>query len=221
MDFSSTRISLSRPVTSYSRVRRLISFALRKWPRKRPYPHESFYLDLGPGPNPSADFFSIDYNWVPGIQIVCDLTKKFDPPNERVLGCYTEHFLEHIPFEDAILILKKVHACLVPGGVLRVIVPDLQIYCAAVVDENSLGSRMALPNQREICGVRTAATSLNDAVRLHGHLFLWDYSTLEIVLRKAGFDQICRQEFGRGRDPKLLKDSSSRAYESLYVEAVK
>jgi predicted SAM-dependent methyltransferase len=221
MDFSRTDFRTSRQLTSYAKVRYAISFLLRKWPIKKPYPHGNFYLDLGPGPNASPDFFNIDYSWHPGIDMVCDLTRNFHPPEGRVQGCFTEHCIEHLPFEATLHILCKINRSLVAGGVLRIVVPDLQLYCAQVVDQNTLGSDLSLPHQRSVSGICSAATALNDVVRLHGHLFLWDYATLEILLTKAGFKHVTREAFMRGKDEKLLKDSDSRAYESLYVEAVK
>ena len=62
--------------------------------------------------------------------------------------------------------------------------------------------------------------SVNRIAREDGHLYLYDFEVLAAMLREAGFVDVERQRFRRGRDPKLLLDTEARALETLYVEAV-
>ena len=63
--------------------------------------------------------------------------------------------------------------------------------------------------------------SINSVFRDHGHLYAYDFDCLALMLRKAGFDLISKEEFMKGRDKILLIDSEYRKIESLYVEATK
>ena len=47
------------------------------------------------------------------------------------------------------------------------------------------------------------------------HQFIYDFPSLEKMLRDAGFERIVRREF----DP--ARDSESRQHETLYVDAYK
>ena len=63
--------------------------------------------------------------------------------------------------------------------------------------------------------------SVNRIFRSHGHQFIYDFATLHLLLKKAGFTKIYQETFAKGNDPRLLIDRSDRAIESLYVEAIK
>jgi len=63
--------------------------------------------------------------------------------------------------------------------------------------------------------------SLNVIMRHHGHLFIYDFYTLEKILRDSGFQHVQKLSFNVGNDPVLLKDSEDRSIESLYVECQK
>ena len=53
----------------------------------------------------------------------------------------------------------------------------------------------------------------------HGHRFMFDSHSLSLILHECGFDRVAHQAYQRGADAHLLIDSSTRAWESLYVEA--
>ncbi|MEY4239824.1 MAG: hypothetical protein RL339_2425 [Pseudomonadota bacterium] len=67
-----------------------------------------------------------------------DIVKGLPVPDGSVDGLYASHVLEHLALEDMRLALKRSLALLRPGGVFRLIVPDLasaaQAYCAALGD---------------------------------------------------------------------------------------
>ena len=65
----------------------------------------------------------------------------------------------------------------------------------------------------------TPIITINRIFRDHGHQFIWDHETLCLALLRAGFTVVEKCAFGKGRDKKLLRDTPSRAVESLYVEA--
>jgi hypothetical protein len=62
---------------------------------------------------------------------------------------------------------------------------------------------------------------INGIFRNYGHQFIYDFETARLLLEEAGFTEITKQSFGKGRLDALLKDSKHREHESLYVEAVK
>jgi hypothetical protein len=74
MDFSNTKISLSRPFSDYSKVRTLYGHILRGRKFQLRRIKERKYLNVGCGPKPLRGFLNLDYLWVPGIDLCWDIT---------------------------------------------------------------------------------------------------------------------------------------------------
>jgi predicted SAM-dependent methyltransferase len=103
------------------------------------------------------------------------------------------------------------------GGVLRVAVPDGELYLRNYFADRSW---MLERRRRQF---RTPMEVLNEVARqTHQHHYMYDYETLSLWLREAGFSSVVRVSFRQGRGPsELLIDSEKRAFESLYVEATR
>ncbi len=73
----------------------------------------------------------------PGV-IAWDLRRGIPFAENTFSVVYHSHFLEHLPRKAARTFLSECHRVLIPGGILRVVVPDLQLlvfsYQAAVRD---------------------------------------------------------------------------------------
>lgn len=177
------------------------------------------YLDVGCGPYPNiCDFVNLDYEWRPGVDVCWDIVKKPYPfLDNSFKGIYTEHCLEHIGLEHLRNNLMEFYRMLKPGGILRIIVPDGELYCRLYIDQLN-GSTSELPYQQQYI---TPMARINGLFRNHGHLFIHDFQTLKILLENTGFVQVNKCKFREGFDNILLKDSEYRRAESLFVEAVK
>src|SRR5262249_2376228 len=105
------------------------------------------------------------------------------------------------------------------------IVPDFQIY----VDGYNLFRKtgeLSMPYGSEDAreredGIYSPVMSVNRIFRSHGHQFIYDFPTMAVMLKKAGFINIAKVYFGHGANQSLILDTPSRAVESLYVEAQK
>jgi SAM-dependent methyltransferase len=68
-------------------------------------------------------------------EIVCwDLRRGIPYPTGTFDVVYHAHFLEHVPRDAARALLAECHRALRPGGILRVVVPDLQTLAAAYLN---------------------------------------------------------------------------------------
>lgn len=214
------RVNFKRPVLSYSKVQIAISKLIRG--RKSFIDKKSIngkvLLNVGCGPYPNPGFINLEYSWHPGIDICWNIvTKPYPLADNSLEGVYSEHCLEHIPYESCFNNLKEFHRMLKPEGTLRIIVPDGETYCSLYLKKLSdPGTMMPYGEQEE-----TGMISVNRIFRSHGHQFIYDFTTFKLLLEKAGFTRISKQEFGKGRDARLLIDRPKRAVESLYVEAIK
>ena len=119
-------------------------------------------------------------------------------PPESCAGLYGSHVLEHLALDEFRTALANCHRLLRPGGILRVVMPDLEyiveryvgrkdrepaIAAAEFMRESVLGeeSRPRRPMQR-----------LADAIGNSRHRWLWDYAALADEMQRAGFVRIRR-----------------------------
>lgn len=218
MSFSS--ISRSRPILSYSKVQLAMAYLTRGKTVfiKRNNFKDKILLNVGCGPFPKDNFINLDYEWRPGLDICWDITKKAYPlTNEKVEGIFTEHCLEHIPYEKCIENLKEFYRLLKPGGTLRIVVPDGEIYCD-LYQRRKTDKTVTFPY---VTVDEAPMVSINRIFRGHGHLFIYDFEVFRRILGEAGFRNIKKEAFRQGRDERLLIDRKEREVESLYVEATK
>ena len=206
-----------RTLTSYSKVQYLIGNLIRGW-RAGIRKKESKLLNVGCGPNADKNFINLDYWWTPDIDVCWDIVKKKYPIRDGSLeGVYTEHCLEHIPFKSFKENCKEFFRMLKSKGTVRIIMPDGEIYLDIYQDRKK-GSSKQMPFEE---GYETPMGRINGIFRNHGHLFIYDFETVEKILRDVGFVEIKKVSYQVGRAPTLLIDTEWRRIESLYVEAVK
>lgn len=217
MDFSRTKFAFSRHPLSYSKVRALAGPAMRVFPiRKRPQLAQ--YLNVGAGPHAKPDFFNIDYDYHPGIDLFWDLKNPLPIAANSIGGIFSEHCLEHLAFETTQSVLQDFYRVLQPGRSVRISVPDGEIYARAYVEGHAMPFA---PDESAADPSWTPMQSINQAFYGHGHRFIYDFRTMQNCLHCAGFVRIEKCSFGAGRDTRLLIDQPSRRLESLYVEATK
>jgi predicted SAM-dependent methyltransferase len=134
-----------------------------------------------------------------------NVAKRLPFGNSSVGNLYSSHMFEHLTPDAAMRCMEECLRVLMPEGVLRIAVPDLDQIVRAYDPENP--ERM----------LETLFELKNGAKNRHW----WHYNeqSLTRTLRRAGFRQAYRCEFRQGRcsDIEIV---DSRA-ESLFVEAVK
>tara|TARA_R110002072_G_scaffold241723_1_gene400591 strand:- start:494 stop:1177 length:684 start_codon:yes stop_codon:yes gene_type:complete len=222
------KFSWNRPITSYTKFHQLYNrFITPLIINKKIFVSSSLtngkeYLQVGCGYNIYPDFINTDIEWKPSV-IPWDISeiKKNNYPiqNDILTGIYTEHCLEHIPFESVKDNLKEFYRILKPGGTVRIAVPDGELFID-LYNRYRKGETVDFPkpdNRPE----PTPMISINRIARSHGHLFMYDFETFKHLLEEAGFKDVIKETFRHGRNQKLLVDSDLRRDESLYVEATK
>jgi ubiquinone/menaquinone biosynthesis C-methylase UbiE len=135
---------------------------------------------------------------------------------------YTSHFLEHIPWNKATRVVHEVYRVLEPGGVFRVVVPDLVLAGERYLEETKRQVDCArFSREAHDRFMRTVAGGHFNRVRPGGgHLYAYDFPTLFSVLEKSGFVRIRQCSFQESpvREMGLLEN---RPGDSLHIEATK
>jgi predicted SAM-dependent methyltransferase len=172
------------------------------------------FLNLGSGPKGRNDgqWVNVDGFKDRNVHFLLDISRRLPFPEGTFKGAFCEHVLEHFSLEDGERVAAEVRRILAPGATLRLIVPDAEKVVRLYVE-----SPHDLINYRGEGG--TAMEAVNSFFRQrYEHQFLYDWQTLEKMLKRAGFTQVQRVEFGKGRAHEIIIDDQKYAWESLYVD---
>lgn len=137
---------------------------------------------------------------------------------------YSEHFIEHISFQDAVQWLKEMRRLLKVGGLLRLSTPDLHRYAGGYL--NGSDGFFDLHRRRlQDMGMKDVpsrpAWMMNQIFRFWGHQWIYDFDELRLALAAAGFakEAVLQCSFRQGQVPEVCAlDLPIRSDESLYVE---
>ena len=161
-----------------------------------------------------------------------DIARGLPLADGNAQGVYCSHVLEHVPRDDIPAVLRNTFRLLRPGGVFRLVVPDLQRRVARYLASASGGDAMAADTLIESCLLgtrrrpRTPASWLRQQFGRSAHLWMYDFAALRYLLVEAGFDQIRRCTLGDSDDPMFaLVEEADRFYEAgeaeLAIEAIR
>ena len=147
-------------------------------------------LHLGSGKQHLEGWVNIDNQQLPGVDRVLDVTQGLG--FEDVGFVFAEHFIEHLAYVDALVLLRECRRVLRDDGVLRLSTPNLDWVWASHY-------RLGLDDSDQV----KACFALNLAFHGWGHQFLYNERTLAATLRDAGFADVVRCAYGESGHPEL------------------
>lgn len=143
-------------------------------------------------------------------------------PKSSVSVFYSSHVLEHFDQVDANLFLREAYRVLLPGGLIRIAVPDIRKQAARYfadqdADTFVASTLMCIPRPR---GVKDRVLALIIGPR--NHQWAYDGPSLCRLLERIGFLDATELPAGHTtiKEPGEL-DLYERSEESVYVEARK
>lgn len=126
-------------------------------------------------------------------------------PDESCDVVFCSHVFEHIPHTRLPIIISEINRVLRPGGLLRILTPDLEVVTKAYVEKDEAFFREALDEDESLRtdlgpggilmnfivspGQDTALLDrdLKNFIAGYAHLYSYDYTMLEIIMKKLGF----------------------------------
>lgn len=136
-------------------------------------------------------------------------------------GVYSSHVLEHLDRTSFEVALRNTLKLLKPGGVFRLIVPDLAWRTQKYIKMSENGDSFANDwfMLASHLGQKQPLNSLISRTRAvlgnSGHRWMWDEASMAGMLNEAGFVSIRRCEFGDAEDTMFsLVEDQGRFLES-------
>jgi predicted SAM-dependent methyltransferase len=182
-------------------------------------------VNLGCGPYGLPDgWINLDLFPINNVYLRTDCRKFLPLADNSCKGIHVEMFLEHLePLEELPVFLQECYRALEPGGILRIIVPDAELFLTAYAadgwDEINKISY----------GFEDASKAYTTKMDLLNHVFLqeyehyggWSFERMEHFLQKAGFTRYAKLSYATGAFPGGPIDREYHRQNGLYVEAVK
>jgi SAM-dependent methyltransferase len=158
--------------------------------------------------------------WASGI-VIHDLRKPLPWDDGQFEAVYASHLLEHLTWGDAGQLLREARRVLAPGGVCRIVVPDLQFF---ISEYQSRTSEPYVPGFfPEDATVTNADAFIQNlgfaspvsraggiAIRIysklfdyHHHKWMYDEQGLAAQMRAAGFVDVRRRDYNDSQIPNI------------------
>lgn len=152
-----------------------------------------------------------------------DLSKSIPADFCSVDVIYNCHFLEHLSYTDGIQFLKNSHVAMKDGAIMRILVPDLELWCLRYLQHdkeflNAYRNAYLGPNYP------TDGSIFMGMLHNHGHKMGWDWDTLKYWLEWTGFKYVRKTKYRESdlEDIQRLEPvNPGRELESLCVECYK
>ncbi len=147
-----------------------------------------------------------------------DLRQRLPFPDTSVIQLYSDSFFEHLFLEETNKMLKEIWRVLVPGGSMRIGVPDGELWIRSYLDSNTILHKWRDPKKLSV----PYMFDINEISQNGGHKFLFDFPSLKYLLESNGFRNIVKYSAGDGSELCALdpKDEWRRAF-TMYVECCK
>lgn len=158
-----------------------------------------------------------------------DITKRFPFESNAIHCVYSSHTFEHLTYSEAAAVLKESYRVIKPGGVIRIIVPDLeQMIDGYILNKKNIPDQAArklfndslyfeIPIPDSLMGMLKFYFK-----KKNNHAFLYDKEGLKYQLTQAGFTDIRSCSFGESRIENIIEiDNPDRFKGAICLEAIK
>jgi predicted SAM-dependent methyltransferase len=140
---------------------------------------------------------------------------------------YADNMIEHVPLAGARVFLSEAHRCLRPGGVIRLVTPDVRTHVDMYLKGGDDVVHGPLADEYRALGVviEHPIDMLRTPIGEFGHHagYVYDFETLDAELRAAGFQPAVRRNLRESDDPMLrgLEERPTHGSLQMVVEAVR
>jgi len=157
-----------------------------------------------------------------------DIVKGLPEEDNSCDGIYCSHVLEHLSYEDFIRALNNTYVILKPGGIFRLVMPDLEIIINSYITNKIKGNKEASVKfiRSTLMGTNSRSKGVRSIIESSfgnaNHLWLWDKDSTILELEKLGFKNIrvCKYDDSKDEMFKFV-ENSDRFKGALALEMIK
>lgn len=161
-------------------------------------------LHLGCGSNLLPGWLNTDILVpVKGEKIYLDATKPYPFADKSFDYIFSEHLFEHLSLQNAVYMLSECKRVLKDNGTIRITLPDMTFLLDMYLHPEKYReylkfcTKRFLPEVEELFpGEYPEVLVINNFYRNWGHQVIYDFKTLEMLLRKCGYRNIKRCKVG-------------------------
>lgn len=174
------------------------------------------YLNLGCGKKYHKQWVNVDMATTSEDIIAYNLLKGIPFPNDHFEVVYHSQVLEHFPKEKASDFIKECYRVLKPGGIIRIVVPDLE----NIVDEYKkfLNENLSNPNALSEANYEWILLEMFDqTVRNHSGGLMAEYLKRPTVINENYVIDRIGYEGRKIRDQYLNPSAKGNIYIYIYI----
>jgi predicted SAM-dependent methyltransferase len=125
-----------------------------------------------------------------------DITKRPFCKNNEADNIYCSHAFEHMTREGMQAALRNIYFMLKPGGCFRLVVPDLETRVKKYLQNQDCDAFIETIGFGKKKNDRTFKDFLRKMFGNSGHLWMYDYKSMQNYLAQAGFKNIKKCKIG-------------------------
>jgi predicted SAM-dependent methyltransferase len=159
-----------------------------------------------------------------------DILKGLDIPNNSCDLVYAAHVFEHLSYKDFFQALDNVYQYLKPAGILRIIVPDLEVYIQRYLENRSDSQQEDQAAfdfmYHSFVGHQGSRSRFDHRIKEifsnYRHQWMWDIPSLKKAFSNQGLTQVRQCKYGDWLDPRFaLVEVEEVHIGSICIEGIK
>jgi len=150
-------------------------------------PDDKVMINLGSGHWKFDGWINVDLDLESRPDVCVDLSAGLPFRDTCANFMHTEDFIDQLDQAQACRFMRECHRILKPGGVIRVLTPDLEQLTQMYLNQPEALKTLWNDHVKVPLVFGTAAEILNIGIRFAGHQFLYDAETFTQLASECGF----------------------------------
>ena len=163
---------------------------------------KNLQINLGSGHWKLTDWVNVDIDHDSEPDVVANLAADLPFADGVARLLHSEDFIDQLELGQAAAFLRECHRILAPGGVLRVLTPDLQKLAHMYLNDPDRLKDLWKNFVRVPLSLDTPGEIFNIGMRFAGHTFLYDAETFQALASSCGYEAR-RVEYQQSEVPEL------------------